>query len=74
MVKHLKMQDVDNLLVDKSVYLVVEINTYPVVTLVTTEYVEAKANMLIEENRVMLSMSPETVARAKSGELLDLRV
>lgn len=74
MAKHLTMKDVENILDNKSVYVVVEVNTMPVVTLVTTDYNQAKGCYLLEENSIMLSISPETIARIKSGELLELKV
>lgn len=72
MVKHLTMDDVDTMLLTQKVHLVVELNAVPVVTCVTTSYTEAKGVCVREENAVMLTLSAATIAKAKSGEVLEI--
>lgn len=73
MVQQLKMDDVDNMLVDKYVYVVVDLSPIPVATLTTTKYVEARSAWAeTEALGVILALSPETVAKIKAGELTEI--
>lgn len=74
MAKHLTMYDADTLLDSKKVHVVVELKGLPVVTCVTTDYKEAKSVCIREENTVMLTLNPETIAKVKAGEILEFNL
>lgn len=72
MAKHLTMSDVDTMLQNKSAHVVVELNAVPVVTCVTTEYNEAKRMCIRDENTVMVTLTPNTIAEIQSGRILEI--